>query len=206
VTRLIEGKTGKSGVYALKAAEKSFADMSGRPEEMKYAVSFLASRGIINGVSSDRFAPYAKITRAEIAAMLVRMLGETEGAASGETTSFIDVGESDWFASAALSSSKLGLIVGYEDGSFRGRREVTKNELLSVAARLLRARAGWNEADKTSLSKYKDGVADWARKDAALALSANLIPERLDGSFSGGASMSRGDAAIVLYRLFMLLW
>ncbi len=206
VTGLIEGKTGKSGTYLLKSAVKRFADMSGRPEEMQRAVSFLAARGIVNGVSSDSFSPNAKITRAEIAAMLVRMLGDSGDAAAGETQAFSDVADSDWFASAALASSKLGLIGGYEDGSFRGQREVTKNELLSAAARLLRARAGWYEADSASLSKYKDGVADWARKDAALALSANLIPERVDGSFSGGSSISRGDAAIVLYRLFMLLW
>jgi hypothetical protein len=65
---------------------------------------------------------------------------------------------------------------------------------------------GWAEGSTASLKKYSDGVADWAQAAAAQSLKADLYPERVDGSFSGGAGLTRGDAAVILYRLYMLMW
>jgi hypothetical protein len=64
---------------------------------------------------------------------------------------------------------------------------------------------GWGEGDSSALDKYKDAVPDWARASAALCLKAELYPERVDGSFSGAEGLTRADAAVILYRLYMLL-
>jgi hypothetical protein len=208
VSLLVEGRVLKSGVYSVKTNQRVFADMSAKPEEMQNAVSFLASRSVLNGTSVSEFTPDAVITRAEAAAILVRLLGDY-GADSSQGSVFTDIMESDWFRSAAYASARLGLIGGYEDGTFRGHGVITKNELLTVASRILTNEMSWKEADASSLSglsRYKDGVSDWAAKSIALAADANLYPERVDGSFSGGEGMTRGDAAIIIYRLYMLLW
>jgi hypothetical protein len=208
VSLLVEGRIVKSGVYSVKTNQRVFADMSLKPEEMRNAVAFLASRGVLNGTSANEFTPDAVITRAETAAILVRLLCDY-GSDSPQDGAFTDIMESDWFKSAAYASARLGLIGGYEDGTFKGRGVITKNELLTVAARILTSEMSWNEAGEAAvrdLSRYKDGVAGWAAKSVALASKAKLYPERVDGSFSGGEGVTRGDAVIIIYRLFMLLW
>lgn len=56
------------------------------------------------------------------------------------------------------------------------------------------------------LTRYKDGVVDWAQKEVALATKENLVVYRTDGTFKGSSGMTRGDAAIVVYRLFQKIW
>ena len=56
------------------------------------------------------------------------------------------------------------------------------------------------------LSKYEDDIADWAKPMIALATRENLIVKRKDGRFYAAGSMTRGNAAIALYRLFKKMW
>ena len=58
------------------------------------------------------------------------------------------------------------------------------------------------------LSVYTDAssIAQWGREDIALATRENLVVRRNDGNFNGSATMTRGDAAIILYRMFMKIW
>ncbi len=202
VSGLIEGNIGNSGVYTVSENKKEFTDIGDYAKEVQDAITFLAAKGIINGKSNTSYAPSATITRAETAALLVRVLGAVY---KGEEGSFTDVSKANWFYESAILSQKLGLIGGYTDGSFKGNNVITKNELLTVAARLLSSRMGWGEGNSSDLDKYKDAVPDWARASAALCLKAELYPERVDGSFSGAEGLTRADAAVILYRLYMLM-
>ena len=58
------------------------------------------------------------------------------------------------------------------------------------------------------LGAYTDSgsIASWGRTDIALATRENLVVRRTNGTFNGSATMTRGDAAIVLYRMFMKIW
>jgi hypothetical protein len=56
------------------------------------------------------------------------------------------------------------------------------------------------------LGKYSDSIATWAQSEVALATKENLVVYRTDGTFSGDKTMTRGDAAIIIYRLFQRIW
>ena len=83
---------------------------------------------------------------------------------------------------------------------------INRVQIISVAARVLRNEMGYRQPSGDVLSKYSDRVDFWAQNDVALATSANLVVYRWDGTFSGAKNMSRGDAAILLNRLFQKLW
>ena len=55
-------------------SESSFTDMAGRDQELQQAVDLLAGAGVLTGNPSGTFAPDNNITRAEICAMLCRIL------------------------------------------------------------------------------------------------------------------------------------
>ena len=81
--------------YGLLDYEKTFADV---PSSFWAAevIGDLVAKRTIEGVSADRFAPAQQVTRAEFAAMLVRLLDlKAEGPAP-----FADVASSKWYAKA----------------------------------------------------------------------------------------------------------
>jgi len=52
----------------------------------------------------------------------------------------------------------------------------------------------------------RDDLANWSIDDLALAARENLIIRRADNRFLPRDPMTRGDAALVLYRLYNRLW
>ena len=81
-------------------------------------------------------------------------------------------------------------------------------QIIAVSSRVLQKEMKYKAPSDPSvyLSKYSDSVDPWARSDVALATRENLVAWRTDGTFSGSRNMSRGDAAIIIYRLFQRLW
>ena len=58
------------------------------------------------------------------------------------------------------------------------------------------------------LRRYNDraSFADWVLWDLAFATRENLIVQRTDRNLLPESDMTRGDAAIVLKRLFDKIW
>ena len=78
-----------------------------------------------------------------------------------------------------------------------------------MSARVLKNEMRYKTPENTSEHlTYADSadIADWAKGDVALASMANLIVKRIDEKFVGNDQMTRGDTAIILYRLFMKIW
>lgn len=204
-TTTMDGKVNTSGSYTVQINQKDFTDISGKSAEMQKAIRYLASKGIVTGTTATEFSPNGSISRAEIAALLTRALGKLDSAA---TNSFTDVKSSDWYYAAAGSSQKAGLINGYSDGTFQGATTIAKDQILAVAARVLKTEMGYKAPSDPSgfLSQYSDTVAKWAQPEIALATRENLVVRRVDGTFKGESNMTRGDAAIIIYRLFQRIW
>lgn len=79
---------------------------------------------------------------------------------------------------------------------------------MSAVARTLTNKLGYFNADESVLSEFTDAgtIADWARSDIALAAYANMVIRRTDGSFEPEAQITRGDAAVILEKLFDKVW
>ena len=201
----IDGKINTSGQYTVVNNEKNFSDIQNKSAEMQAAIRYLASKGIISGTTETGFSPDASISRAEIAMLLVKALGKLDSSA---VATFADVQKSNWYYTAAASSQKHKLISGYEDNTFRGPTAINKEQIVSVASRVLTTEMGYKAPSNpaTYLAKYSDTVAGWAQGQVALATKENLVVYRTDGTFSGAKNMTRGDAAIIIYRLFQKIW
>ena len=204
-TTNIDGKVNTSGTYTVSTKEVNFTDITNKSAEMQKAIKYLASKGIISGTGGTNYSPDASISRAEIAALLVRAMGKLNSSA---TNSFTDVKSSDWYYTAAGSSQRAGYISGFEDNTFRGMNPINKEQIVAVAARVLISDMKYKTPSNTAtyLGKYSDTVASWAQPQVALATKENLVVYRTDGTFSGSKNMTRGDAAIIIYRLFQKIW
>ncbi|MCL2105432.1 MAG: S-layer homology domain-containing protein, partial [Kiritimatiellaeota bacterium] len=207
ITSRIEARIRASDTYSVRNNRKDFTDISGKSREMQDAIAVLASKGIIAGTTETTFSPDASITRAEIAALIVRTLAKVDPDADG---GFEDVRRSDWFFGAVGSASRHGIVNGTSPTEFAPRSNIQKDQIVAMCARTLRSEMGYRAPPDVAgaLRAYADSgsIAQWGHEDIALATRENLVVRRADGMFNGRATMTRGDAAIVLYRMFMKIW
>ena len=116
-----------------------FSDDDGNVHEAN--IEIIARLGITVGCNppaNDRFCPRRVVTRAQMMAFLSRALGESGGVTSG-TTPFSDVADDAWYRADLDRMAALGVVVPYEDGTFRPDEPLTR---LDMAVFLVRAFEG----------------------------------------------------------------
>ena len=178
-----------------------FRDMTGTSAEMRNAAELLASEGIINGLDGKNLAPDKKISRAETATILVKILGLSE---SDVSAGFKDVGKDNWYYGIVNSAVKEGIISGYDDNTFRGENAVTRNEFITLIAEILKNKEK-AEVPDIELS-YSDNIAGWVEDYVKITKNKGLILERNDNLFSGTTEVKRGDAVVMACRLYKELY
>ncbi|UQZ84180.1 Endo-1,4-beta-xylanase A precursor [Paenibacillus konkukensis] len=184
-----------TGIYAVLDTPVKFGDLSGH--WARETVQILASKLIVQGRSEGSFDPDGTVTRAEWAALLVRALGLGD---AREKAPFTDV-DGQWFAAAVNTAYQAKLIDGYEDGSFRPDRTVTREELAVMMTRAM-AYIGMKPAGQEK-SAFADEplIADWAKASVEQAARAGIIEGDQQRMFHPGQSATRAEAAAMLYRL-----
>ncbi len=171
----------------------NLSDISDKTEEVQQSINSLTKANIISGTSETEFSPDKPITRAEIAALLLRMTAKNDEDGNG---GFTDVTSDDWYYNTAGASKKYNIIAGFEDNTFRGDETISKVQLISLAARTLR-----NEGRVVEAVDIADiNAPEWAINDLSLALQEGLISE--NDLKDMDSSMTRADAAVILYKLF----
>jgi uncharacterized repeat protein (TIGR02543 family) len=96
------------------------------------AVSTLAKMGILKGYEDSTFRPNRTITRAEFAAVAARF----ESRAYDGPNMFADA-EGHWAEELINRAAAKGWILGYEDGTFRPERSITRAEAMALINRVL---------------------------------------------------------------------
>jgi len=190
-----------NSTYSLVWSPKTFGDMEGH--WAKAAVHDMASRFVVNGKSASSFAPDAVITRAEFAAIVVRALGLPD---TGETAAFQDVSDKDWYAGSAAKAKEYGLIDGYEDGTFRPDRSITRQEAMVILSRAMKlagletsVSAGQADAALTAFADRQE-LADWAKEAAAAMVRQGLVAGNETG-LTPSADITRAETTTMVQRV-----
>lgn len=124
-------------------ATSSFPDVA---DDAAYgeAVEYLNDVGIMQGDTQGNFNPDKAVSRAEMATILCRMLGETEDLEKNDTL-FSDVPASHWANSYIAKASELGIINGYGNGKFGPNDTVTYEQAITM---VIQATGGASEAQE----------------------------------------------------------
>ena len=174
-----------------------FTDINDLPEPMKQAIARLYKGGIVQGVSDGLFEPNKAVDRAEIAALMLRMTGKANESGNNIYT---DVTPDKWYYNAVGACQTYGIIEGYEDNTFRGEEAVSDIQLTVLAARALRNEGTAVEPDEVKSFTF-DNIPKWAKDDVKYAYDHELVTEEEIKALSG-RPMTRGEAAVILYRLY----
>jgi len=159
-------------------------------------ISYIGTLGIINGYPDGRFKPNGSITRAELAALLIRTkMGGDKKVPAATSQVFADVPLSHWAAKYVNLAAKLGIVKGYPDGTFKPSSKVTRAEGLAMIARF----GGVKQI------LYTDIFIDvkrthWASPIIAGAYQEGMLIYFKDKPFAPSQKLTRAESVEMLYR------
>ena len=149
----------------------------------------------IIGYGNNDVRPQNNITRAEVATIFFRLLtDETRTANMTKSNSYNDVKDGDWFCCAVSTLSKMGIIKGYEDGSFKPNDPISRAEFAAIAARFD------PDGDKTPASFF-DVTSHWAKDEISIAANHGWIKGYEDGSFKPDQKITRAETMTLVNRV-----
>ena len=184
--------------YAVAFVHNTFSDMT-KHAWAKTFVEVLASKGILNGVSSTEFAPQTIITRDEFLAGIVRALGLSAKVDSN----FSDVTASSAYYNEIGIAKKLGITSGIGSNKFGAGTSITRQDMIVLTENALKIAGKQGTAGTDSdIAKFtdKEKIRDNAKESIATAIKNGIIVG--DSKLLNPTSnLTKAEAAVVIYKV-----
>ena len=169
------------------------------PEEPVYEPNWLNTTdhfGYIIGYEDGTIRPDASITRAEVATIFFRLLtDEARDKFWTETNSYSDVAETAWYNNAVSTLSRMGILGGYEDGTFRPNDSITRAEFAKIAVSF------FEYEDISAENIFTDVAAgSWYENFVAVAAKLGLIEGYAGNVYRPNESITRAEACTIINR------
>lgn len=160
------------------------------------AVAYVYQQGIMVGMSETTFEPNTTVNRAQVVQMLYNLEGQPQ--VSGDS-GFSDIRDDQWYAKAVAWASANDVVAGYEDGTFRPTRAVTREEFAQILYNYAKCK-GYGLSASADLGKFPDAgqVSSWAETALSWANGNGLINGHDDGRLDPKGSTIRAQAASIL--------
>ena len=150
----------------------------------------------IIGYKDGYVRPNRNISRAEVATIFFRLL--TDDAREkywSSTNNYSDVKDTDWCNNAISTLSNMGILKGYEDGTFHPNAPVTRAEFAVIAAR-------FSDGAADDYATFSDVPNDyWATKEIAKAAKLGWIKGYTDGTFRPTNNITRAEVMTLVNRV-----
>ena len=146
----------------------------------------------VKGYLDGSFKPDDYITRAEFVALVNRSFQFT---ATG-STSFTDVNQNAWYASAVGIAVRAGYIQGYNDNTMRPENHISREEAATIIMKINNL-----SANSTAANVFTDsGLLTWSRGAVGAVAAVNLMTGYPDGTFGPDRMIRRGETVVLLDR------
>ena len=149
----------------------------------------------IDGYPDGTVKPTGDVTRAEVAAILYRVM-DADCVKTYETTrcSFSDVVRGDWFNLYVATLENAGVIVDTRtNGKFRPNEAITRAELAAMLAQFADIKSAANSFNDVS-------ARHWASDEIAVCAKMGWINGYPDGSFRPDATITRAEMMAMINR------
>lgn len=144
----------------------------------------LKDRGVVSGYADNKYFPENKINRAEF----LKIAMEYKKQEGGGENCFTDV-TNQWFAQYVCGAADLGLVKGYNDGSFKPEQEISFVEATKILVEINKANLNFKPSD------YKDS---WYHPYVMVLEEKKAIPFSIE-DFS--YKITRGEMAQMIVSL-----
>ena len=184
-------------------ANKNLAKNSGKATDIdghwaKDSINYALENNLIDLIGNE-FKPNKNATRYTVVKALGRFKKIDVEKYKGKSLKDVDANsEESAYVNWAIEN---GIIAGYEDNTFGGDREITREEI----ARILNLFAEKFDIKVKNLEapKFKDQnkISDWASKDVKEATEKGLLVGRDDGTFGPKDNLTRAEVAQMIVNM-----
>lgn len=172
------------------AAPTKFSDV---PSGKWYtdAVQYCSEKGYVSGYEDGSFRPGNKLTRAEMAAIMNKMLN----LANGAENYFTDVPSGKWFTDPILHCVKAGVMTGYSDTLFGTTDTLTREQGAVILAKAFGIE---KESGRTAFADDKS-ISNWAVGSVKAMAAKGMISGTGDNQFSPKTPLTRAQMCQIIY-------
>ena len=195
---MLSGVLCTSVLLSSQAYAAASADYSDFPQNWsKDAMEFAVKNNFITGVSEDKIAPKAALTRAQLAAILSRVMKTGAGDVS-VLDNFTDADKNAWYAGAMAKAVELNILYGDGDSIYPDR-PVTRQELFAILVRAFAVTGG----DESTLASYNDAgsISSWAKAAISAMIAQGYASGYEDKTLRPTQQVTREEFAQLLYRM-----
>ena len=160
-------------------------------------MEFAVKNNFITGVSEDKIAPKAALTRAQLAAILSRAMKTGAGDVS-VLDNFTDADKNAWYAGSMAKAVELNILYGDGDSIYPDR-PVTRQELFAILVRAFSVTGG----DESTLASYNDAgsISSWAKAAISAMIAQGYASGYEDKTLRPAQQVTREEFAQLLYRM-----
>jgi predicted esterase len=153
--------------------------------------------GWFTGDGAGTYRPQDAITRAEFMALVNRMKGFS--GTSGTVDSYSDVSKDKWYYDTVSAALAAGYISGYVDGTIRPENPISRQEAMTIVARL----SGGGADGTKFLNAATDGVnvVGWARTYVEACIANGLVAGS-GGRINPVSNITRAETVVLLDRIY----
>ena len=153
------------------------------------------SKAYISGYEDGTFRPDNTITRAESAAIIARCSADFDENKM-YASDFTDVLGDEWYANYVGYAAEKGYISGYEDGTFKADRNITRGELAVILSKY-----GSFDGDGIC-TEFSDVPNDYYATGYIKALyDENIVSGYEDGTFKPDNSVTRAETVTMMNKV-----
>lgn len=196
--RLLSGVLCTSVLLSSQAYAAASADYSDMPQNWsKEAMEFAVKNNFITGVGENKIAPKAALTRAQLAAILSRVMQTGAGDVS-VLDNFTDADKNAWYAGSMAKAVELNIFYGDGDSIYPDR-PVTRQELFTILVRAFSVTGG----DESTLASYNDAgsISSWAKAAISAMIAQGYAAGYEDKTLRPAQQVTREEFAQLLHRM-----
>ncbi|WP_025677245.1 OmpL47-type beta-barrel domain-containing protein [Paenibacillus polymyxa] len=161
----------------------------------KDKINELADNGILKGVNETTFEPNRPVTRVEFTSMLVRSLKLSQE--PEVSLSFKDINPTAWYIDPLKSAIKSQVARGFSSTVFAPDQLIKREQAAKMVNNVVKATSEVNNNIYTDTSN----IVEWAREDVLGLTQDNLVQGYPDGSFRPKQSITRAEAAEMIFNM-----
>ena len=160
-------------------------------------VEYLASVGVLAGKGDGKFAPDSIVTREEFVKMIVSAFKYTN---AGDGIEFADVVKGHWAYDYIKVAYENNIVKGISEDKFGIGSPITRQDMAVIIMRVVNDKKIELIGNASSFMD-DDKIAGYAKESVMELVAGGILNGYSDGTFRPEGSLTRAEAAKVIYTL-----
>ncbi len=192
------GTAGGSNQYTPVETASVFSDLSGF-EWAKDSIMTLYDAKIVSHAADGKYRPADNIKREEFVKLLTE--GFFPEYIGSDESVYTDAANGAWYNKYLAAATKAGVTMGKGDGSFGVGESITREDMVTMAARAMEIRGIVLNTNAASIFADAHTISSYALGFVNALVSDGIVNGMGDGTFSPKSNANRAQAAKVICAL-----